>query len=303
MENERDCAEKALQSIKAEYMEPEMSKEQLEQLKKKIDQAKKENKKARGKIIWLKFATAAAALAVMFVILPNTSASIAYAMEKLPVIGHLVGVVTFRNYEYESERHRADIDVPELEPDRQLEDKELQSKLEKTTEEINKEIQSITSGLIDEFTKYMNDEMGYQEIVVKSEILAQTEDYFSLKLFCYQGAGSGYQWNYYYTIDLNTGERIQLKDLFEEDSDYIDRINENIKAQMKQQMEEDSMKSYWLDSDIPALDFQTITEDTSFYLNQENNLVIGFNEGDVAPMYMGAVEFEIPAEVLNDIRK
>ena len=48
MENERDCAEKALQSIKAEYMEPEMSKEQLEQLKKKIDQAKKENKKTRG---------------------------------------------------------------------------------------------------------------------------------------------------------------------------------------------------------------------------------------------------------------
>ena len=29
----------------------------------------------------------------------------------------------------------------------------------------------------------------------------------------------------------------------------------------------------------------------------------GFNEGDVAPMYMGTVEFEIPAEVLSAIRK
>lgn len=32
-------------------------------------------------------------------------------------------------------------------------------------------------------------------------------------------------------------------------------------------------------------------------------MVVGFNEGDVAPMYMGTVEFEIPAEALSDIRK
>lgn len=43
--------------------------------------------------------------------------------------------------------------------------------------------------------------------------------------------------------------------------------------------------------------------DVSFYLNEKNNVVIGFNEGDVAPMYMGTVEFEIPAEVLENIRK
>ena len=38
-------------------------------------------------------------------------------------------------------------------------------------------------------------------------------------------------------------------------------------------------------------------------LDENGNVVIGFNEGDVAPMYMGAVEFEIPGDVLNDIRK
>ena len=46
-----------------------------------------------------------------------------------------------------------------------------------------------------------------------------------------------------------------------------------------------------------------ITEETSFYLNEDNHVVIAFNEGDVAPMYMGAVEFVIPSEVLEDIRK
>lgn len=50
-------------------------------------------------------------------------------------------------------------------------------------------------------------------------------------------------------------------------------------------------------------DFQSITDDTSFYLNQNGEVVICFNEGDVAPMYMGCVEFVIPNEVLADVRK
>lgn len=47
----------------------------------------------------------------------------------------------------------------------------------------------------------------------------------------------------------------------------------------------------------------TVTDETSFYLNEKDNVVIGFNGGDVAPMYMGTAEFEIPAEVLEGIRK
>ena len=94
-----------------------------------------------------------------------------------------------------------------------------------------------------------------------------------------------------------------LKDVFKEDADYITRISENIKEQMKQQMQEDENKVYWLEDEIEELNFTAITEDVSFYLNENGNVVIGFNEGDVAPMYMGAVEFEIPAEVLSDIRK
>ena len=45
------------------------------------------------------------------------------------------------------------------------------------------------------------------------------------------------------------------------------------------------------------------SDDTSFYLNQNGEVVICFNEGDVAPMYMGCVEFVIPNEVLADVRK
>ena len=117
------------------------------------------------------------------------------------------------------------------------------------------------------------------------------------------GSGSGYQWNYYYTIDLTTGERLELKDIFKEKSDYTTRISNDIKRQMREQMEADENNMYWLDSEIDGWNFKTITEETSFYINEKDNIVICFNEGDVAPMYMGTVEFEIPSKVVSDIRK
>ena len=247
-------------------------------------------------------AVATAAVAA-FLILPNVSANVAYAMEQIPFLGQLVEVVTFRDYEYRSDRNMAEIHVSELKLDETMPDNAVSDQMESTIEEINTEIREITDELIAQFETYLEDDLGYQDIQVKSEVITTTPDYFTLKLFCYQGAGSGYQWNYYYTIDLNTGERLQLKDIFAEGADYITPISDNIKEQMVTQMAEDEMVCYWLDQEIEEWNFKTITDETAFYLNESGNVVICFNEGDVAPMYMGAVEFEIPAEVLEDIRK
>lgn len=175
--------------------------------------------------------------------------------------------------------------------------------MERTADEINAEIQEITDGLIKEFKGNLQNDWGYQDITVDSEVLATADDYFTLKLSCYQGAGSGYAWNYYYTVDLNTGKRLKLGDIFKENADYITPISENIKKQMKTQMEKDESVTYWLDNDIEEWNFKSISEDTSFYLNEKGLVVIGFNEGDVAPMYMGTVEFEIPQGILDGIMK
>lgn len=304
MVEKNDLLERELHILRKEYEKHRMTDFQVRQLQEKIREAKEmdqNNKNHTGKI---RIAVASAAVAAgLFVILPNTSGTIAHAMEQIPIIGQLVRVVTFRDYEYEGDRNMADIEVPEIKPEEQLEDSTLQENIDRTTAEINAEIQSITDELIAEFEKNLDEEMGYQDVVVKSEVLATTPEYFTLKLICYQGAGSGYQWNYFYTIDLNTGERLQLKDIFEEGADYITPISENIKVQMQERMDADESVYYWLNDEIEEWNFKAITDETSFYLNERGNVVIGFNEGDVAPMYMGTVEFEIPADVLDGIRK
>ena len=316
---------KKLEPVKKEYEKMQMSEEQLKGMKRSIEKARKEKRMRKHKNV-IKGLAAAAAVMVLFVALPNTSADVAHAMSSIPVIGKLVDVVTFRDYQYESERHHADITVPELvtnnigsteETDEvtaeteavradmeNTADSQVQENLKKTTEEINAEIQEITDQIVNEFEENKKDEEGYQDVLVKTEVLNTTEDYFTLKLICYQGAGSGAEWDYFYTIDLNTGERLALADLFAEGADYITPISENIKEQMSTQMAEDEMVYYWVDDeDIPEWNFKAITEETSFYVNGDGNIVICFDEGEVAPMYMGCVEFVIPKEVVEKIQK
>lgn len=311
-----------MNELKNEYMQKEMNPQQVEAMKAAIEKAKAEQEKKNKTVVFRRCMAAAAGFVLAFVILPNTSGTVAYAMSKIPVLGNLVEVVTFRDYQYEDERNRADVEVPELTMVPQedeteqlvtkdlagealMEEESMQAKeenLEKTMEEINAEIQAITEPFIEEFKANLEKEQGYQDIIVESEIVNTTKKYFTLKLICYMGSGSGTEWNYYYTIDLATGERLHLKDIFAEGVDYITPISENIISQMREKMAEDEMNMYWLDDEIEELNFKEIKEDQSFYIDADGNLVISFNEGDVAPMYMGVVEFTIPDEVTADIR-
>lgn len=314
--NKQDSlVEERLRVMKMQYQKPQMTPEQLDSLKEKMKEADRMDKKERRNVRIIRLAVTAASIIGVFMILPNTSAAVANAMEQIPILGRLVEVVTFREYKYETDRNMADIEVPEIkleeqqadggqtEDNGQTMDSNVKENLERTTEDINAEIRDITDKLVEEFEANLEFEQGYQDVMVTSEVLATTDDYFTLKLICYQGAGSGYQWNYYYTIDLSTGERLKLKDIFKDGADYITPISENIKEQMQAQMDADENVYYWLNDEIEEWNFKSITDETSFYLNEKDNVVIGFNEGDVAPMYMGTVEFEIPADVLEDIRK
>lgn len=300
---QNEYVENRLSAYRGKYNAHQMSRWQVKKLRAGMKEEIKRQRRAHFLRRMSKAAATAAALAAAFLILPNTSASVAHAMEQIPLVGQWVQVVTFRDYQVETERNHADIQLAAVGIEGTQDDGAVQEILEKTTARINADIQSITGELINEFEKNMADEMGYQDLIVKSEVLTRTEEYFTVKLLCYQGAGSGYQWNYYYTIDLRTGEQLKLQDLFSEGADYITPISDSIKNQMQEQMDADENVYYWLHDEIEALNFRSITDETSFYVNGDGNVVIGFNEGDVAPMYMGAVEFVIPGEVLSDIRR
>ena len=314
---------KKMFDLKEEYLNKEMSEDQINAMKTAIEKAKKDSEKNRNVVVFQRVMATAAAFLMAFIILPNTSGTVAYAMSQIPVLGRLVEVVTFRDYQYEDERNSANVEVPELAvaeeeiPEETVVTKgvagealieedavnEKKENLQKSMEEINAEIRTITEPFIEEFKTNLENEEGYQDLIVESDVINSTSEYFTLKLFCYTASASGAEWNYYYTIDLNTGERILLEDIFAEGADYVTLISENIKVQMEEQMAADENVHYWLHEEMEEFNFTKIAEDQSFYLNENSEVVISFNEGDVAPMYMGVVEFVIPQEVIGDIRK
>lgn len=295
-------------------MNEKMTKEQIEKMKESMKNAKKEALKSPAKSAGIiKFALPFAATVALFIAVPNVSMQAAQVLSNIPVLGKLVEVVTFRDYKVETETKLADVSVPEVvvsdplpaetEPVAEETANSVPEKLEETTAEINAEIETLTQKYLDEFEANMEAE-GYRELIINHETIQANERYFTLKLVCYEAAASGVEWNYYYTIDLVTGERLALKELFTDGADYITPISESIIAQMREQMAADENKIYWLDDPLmPEFNFTSITDETEFFLNDAGNIVISFNEGDVAPMYMGVCTFEIPQDILKDIRK
>ena len=265
-----------------------------------IDDHRKTRKKRWGRAI----AGTVAAAAAFVILLPNLSMSVAHAWEKLPVLSTIVKVVVWRDYHVEEGHYEADVSVPKVtvEPEEGA-DEEVKEQLKQSADQINASVKEMTDQIIAEFEAGLENDpemYGADSIHVGHEVVTDNDRYFSMKVWVLEVMGSGYEQDHYYTIDRSTGKILTLADLFSDDS-YIETISEEIKRQMAEQMAEDENVYYWLnDQDVPEWNFKQIQEDQSFYISENGTLFICFNEGDVAPMYMGCVKFEMPATVWKE---
>ncbi|MCI6012315.1 MAG: RsiV family protein [Firmicutes bacterium] len=297
---------KKLEELKKEYESLHAPEEGKERVEEAIERAHAENRKNRRIRRMKRCGAGIATAAALFILLPNISSSAAYAMSSMPVLGPIVEAVTFREYAAESEdgRFEADVKIPQLNASDGLPVDPEQLK------QINDEIRTICDGMIADFENNMDSGEGYEQLVIQYDILDTTDDYFSIKLITYMVAGSGFEKDYYYTLNLKTGKQMHLSDLFPEGADYIGPISENIQEQMRARMKADENVIYWVETedgsgaeDTPdELYFREIPADQQFYIDGEGHLVITFSEGDVAPVYMGCDQFIIPDSVVKNIK-
>ena len=296
-----------LKKMEQEYKEIPIPEELLRRVEEGIQKGKEDRKevvrmKKRSKVISFVKAAGGAVVAAMLAItiMANSGASIANAMMKIPVIGAIAEVVTFREYKNTTEDSNmsADVKIPEVSVTN--EDGTVN---QETTEQINKTIEDYTNEIIAQYEAYVAAYGGeaHERVELDYEIITDSDRLFSIRFNQLTIMASGAESVRIYHIDKQTGKMINLKGLFKEDADFITPISDNIKKQMKEQMAADESKMYFLDSDMPETDFQSISEDTTFYVNDDGKLVIVFDEYEVAPGYMGTVEFVIPTEVIEGI--
>lgn len=294
-----------LEKMKQEYEEIRIPAELRRRVEAGIQKGKEDGEEIirmnkKSKLIKFVRNTAGAVVAAMLAItiMANSGASIANAMMKIPVLGTIAEIVTFREYKDSTNDMTADVKIPEVSVKN-----EDGSVNQETTDAVNKSIQEYTDEIIAQYKADVEASggEGKQLVDLEYEVITDSDRLFSIRFDKLQIMASGAESVKIYHIDKQTGQMINLKGLFKEDVNFIDPISDNIKKQMKEQMEADESRMYFIDSDMPESDFQSITEDTTFYVNDSGKLVIVFDEYEVAPGSMGVVEFEIPTDVIQDI--
>lgn len=255
------------------------------------DIVKESIKKAgRKNISTKKIIGSAAVVAIILGI--NVSPVFADAVSDIPIVGRIVKLVTVKNYTLNKNNVEVDIKVPSIEG---LGDKQLE-------ENINKEL--IESGkkmyedLVEELPS-ISDQMKY--VGSDYKIDADNDRFLSIETSKEEIQASSYSTKKHYTIDKDKQIVLTLPMLFK-DNNYIEEISDDIKTQMTNNMREDNNLIYFLKSNQNEKStdyFDKIKEDQDFYINNDGNLVVCFNKYEVAPGYMGNLEFTISDKIFK----
>nr|WP_058002468.1 RsiV family protein [Heyndrickxia oleronia] len=283
--------DKKLEELKNEYKNTPIPKE-LDEI---VNKALQHKNKKPFRYHWL---VGAAAAAIIFTASVNISPTFAKNLSKVPVLGSVVEVITFKEINVDDENYNAHLKVPKV---NNLNNKNLESSL-------NKKYISENQKLYNDFTKEVENlkKKGGGHLGVDSgyEIKTNDDKILSIERYVVNTQASSSTTVHYDTVDKEKQILLTLPILFK-DHDYIKVISENIKDQMRDQMKKDPNKIYWVDNaGIEDLDlteaFNQISANQSFYINKDHKLVITFNEYEVAPGYMGTVEFIIPTNVISN---
>ena len=246
-----------------------------------------------------KWIAGVSAAALVFVIGINASTTVANALSAIPGVNGIIKVLTFTEYKMDDETYNADLKVPAITNlDNQALEHELNEKYLNENKKLYDEFQADVAALKENGGGHLGIDTGY-------EILTDNEQILSISRYVVNTVASSSTTMQYDTIDKVNQILLSLPMLFKDDQ-YIKVISDNIKEQMSTQMKEDPNKIYWLATETNEVEsyvdqFESITKDTNFYINNEGKLVISFNKYDIAPGYMGIAEFIIPTDVISDV--
>lgn len=170
-------------------------------------------------------------------------------------------------------------------------------------EDMNQQIDSYIAEIQEKFLWYVARKYdGYVAMDTDYRILRDDDRLFTVCFETTINVGGSSQYSRCLTLDKQTGNLLELEDLFQPDSDYIGIISRDILRQMTEQVESGEA-DYFIPGGIWSEEecFKEIQADQNFYINNDGRLVIVFDEYEVAPGSMGRPEFVIPTDILQAI--
>ena len=289
--------ESRLFALKKAWWETEVPPEMEEKMNQAIENAKK--RRNRPMRIFRTAATTAAAFVVAVAVLANASAVTARAVERIPVIGDLAGLLTFRTFEETKNGVEAHFDIPRIEGLNSAAQQNLNAAVDGYAAELiaqYEEEAKLAGEALKEAPDYLKENQTARTSMESTfEVLTDNERIFSIGMETTSVSAGSNVTKKHFTVDKQSGAVLSLDRLFQEGSDYASVLKQEVLRQMGEQMQADSEKVYFPEA------FEGIKADQDFYINREGALVLSFDKYDVAPGLMGAVEFVIPSEAIAPI--
>ncbi|MDR9854872.1 DUF3298 domain-containing protein [Paenibacillus sp. VCA1] len=282
-----------IEQLRREYQDIPIPEELDGVVDRAIDTSLRSRKQKRVKYTWIAGACAAA---LLFLVTINASPSVANALSSIPGVDRIIKVLTLKEYVVNEQDYSANIKVPAV---ANLDNKALELGL---NEKYMKENKALYDKFLAEIEALKKQGGGHLGVDAGYEIKTDNDDILSIERYVDKSMASTSEELKLDTIDKKKQILITLPMLFKDDQ-YIRLISGNIQEQMKTQMKENPDKFYWVHGAadvLPTDEFKTIKKDQNFYINNDGKLVIVFDKYEVAPGYMGAVEFVIPTEAIAD---
>lgn len=233
---------------------------------------------------------ASAAAVGLIIVSVNASSTFAKSLENIPVIGNIIRVVNFNNYRIDKDGMDVSISLPEVSSD----SKDLEYKLNKEFEKEGKEAYKKYEAEVEKLEK--EGKTTHKSAEMWSETVAENDKILSVAIYNTETEASASTSRKIYNIDKKDKTILILEGMFG-NNDYVDVLSKNILSQMKERTKKDSNDVYFVDNTFK------IKKDQPFYINNKGELVICFDEYEVAPGSAGLVEFVIPSNVVSKLMK
>ena len=215
----------------------------------------------------------------------------ARAVSDVPVLGGLARVFTVSEYTIDEREQLIDVRMPALElPESTDLEQRINTEIRTRIEQVLQEAENRARSVRDAYVETGGDAAEFIPVIidVDYEIKCQNDQYLSFILTETETRASAYTEVYTYNIDLEAGRELTLRDML--GPDYVELANAAVREGIAAREAADPDATFFHDE----AGFTSIDEDQAFYINEAGNPVVLFEKYELAPGYMGQLEFEVP---------
>lgn len=284
MTEKRDRFSHAMEQCRQDYRDTPVPPE----LERGVEEAIRAGSRARMPRLWLRrTAAAAAGLCACFVVF--TSPAVASAVDGVPVLGTLCRILTGEAYQSREETNYVRVQLPQMENtgDSSLEQRvnlEINAVIHQEVERSKERAEEYYQAYLD--TGGDPDTFQPIQIQVDYQVKSVTDQWASFVITKTESLASAYFQQYFYNIDLETGQKLTLRDLL--GPDWANQVQTAVEEQLEQ----------W-DPEQQALLFDNVDweellkEKGDFYLQSDGTVVVVFAKYELAAGAAGVLEFPV----------